>query len=316
MSETSSSQTGATSGPSDSLYTPEQVRRDVLPRMFLARSLVRHMAQRLKHAHVQEAYARTAEAPERVQAWLAMVATTWLLIENTLKLYETFAAQVDTRSEDQRISLQSRFMRERDPNDDVTFHGRLWLFHQLNALPDDVFATAGIDVVAGRAHIQNMVARSQEYLRASDEQMRDYYRKYRLIANAFKHGRAIFAFVPTMTATGFSLKASETAVSALVQKKLGRGRPTRFVTFIADDEVIGEVASILSLLDVQVSRFVTFFESFTAGAIDYLAYLEGHPPSTLPVLHFSLFADPYTQEEAGVVAALGRTRLRTPPNIK
>ena len=316
MNETSSLPPGATSDPSDELYTPEQVRANVLPRMFLARSLVRHMAQRLKHAHVQEEYARAAAAPERVHAWLATVATTWLLIENTLKLYETFAAQVDTRSEDQRISLQSKFMRERDADEDVTFHGRLWLFQQLDALADDVFTTAGIDAMAGRAHLRTMVARSQEYLRASDEQMRDYYRKYRLIANAFKHGRALFAFVPVVTETGFSLKASETAVTALVQKKFGRGRPTRFITFTADDEVIGDVTSILSLLDVQVPKFVTFFESFTAAAIDYLAYLEGSPPETLPVMHFSLFADPYSEDEAAVLAALRGARLRTPPNIK
>jgi hypothetical protein len=316
MNETSSSPTEATSDPSDELYTPEQVRGNLLPRMFLARSLVRHMAQRLKHAHVQEAYARASTAPERVHAWLATVATTWLLIENTLKLYETFAAQVDTRSESQRISLQSQFMREHDSDEDVTFHGRVWLFQQLDAVGDDVFTTAGIDAMAGRALLRNMVARSQEYLRASDEQMRDFYRKYRLIANAFKHGRALFAFVPVVTETGFSLRASETAVSAFIQKKFGRGRPTRFVTFTADDEVIGDVTGILSLLDVQVSRFVTFFESFTAGAIDYLAYLEGNPPETLPMMHFSLFADPYSEDEAAVLTALSGARLRTPPVIK
>lgn len=316
MSETSSSPTGATSDPSDELYTPEQVRGNLLPRMFLARSLARHMAQRLKHAHVQEAYARDAVAPERVHAWLAAVATAWLLIENTLKLYETIAAQVDTRSEEGRISLQSRFMRERDLDEDVTFHSRLWLFQQLDAVPDDAFTTAGIDVTTGRAHLHNMVERSKTYLKTSDDQMRDYYRKYRLIANAFKHGRALFAFRPVMTQTGFSLQASDTVVSALVQKKLGRGRPTRFVTFTADDEVIGDVTTILGLLDVQVPRFVTFFESFTSGAIDYLAYLEGNPPEALPVMQFSLFGDPYSDDEARVLAALRGARLRTPPNAE
>lgn len=314
MSETSSSPTGATSDRPDEPYTPEQVRGNLFPRMFLARSLVRHMVQRLKHAHAQEAYARSAVAPKRVHAWLATVATAWLLIENLLKLYETIAAQVDTRTEEERIGLQSRFMRERDPDEEVTFHSRLWLFEQLDAVPDDAFSAAGIDSARGREQLQSMVDRSKAYLKASDEQMRDFYRKYRLIVNAFKHGRAVFAFVPVVTETRFSLQASETAVSALVQKKLGRGRPTRFVTFDADDEVIADVTTILGLLDKQVPRLLTFFESFAAGTIDYLAYLEGNPPDTLPVMHFTLFADPYSEDEARVIAALRGTRLRTPPN--
>jgi hypothetical protein len=312
MNENSSLPMQTTSSPSDELDTPEQVRGNVLPRTLLTRSLVRHMLHRLRHAQEQEAYTRGEVPPGRVHAWVAAISTTWALIENTLKLYETIAGQVDTRSDQERKSLQWRFMRERDPAEGVTFHSRLWLFEQLDLIGEEVFNAAGIDPAEGRALLRDMVGRSLAYLRASEKQMRDFYRKYRPIVNAYKHGRALFAFVPIETATGFTLKASDTGLTALVPKKPGRGRSTRLVTFTADVEVENELHEVLALLDTQVPHLVTFFESFADTAVAYLAYLEGKPPDQLPVLQFSLFAEPYSQRETEVLEGIRGARLRLP----
>jgi hypothetical protein len=295
----------------DEPYTPEQVRSFVIPRMLLTRSLVRHMAERLRHAHEQVTDARAATA-DQVHAWMAAVATTTALIENTLKLYTTIASQIDTRSEDERKSLQRRFMRERDPDEETTFHSRVWMFPILDAVDDAAFTKAGIEPAEARAHLAQMVERSIAYLQSSEQVMRGFYRKYLPIVNAHKHGRALFAVVPIVTETGFTLQASDDALSAFVSKRPGRGRPTRFITFCADEETQNDLADALVLLDVQVPRFVSFFESFAESALLYLAHVEGTTPEKLPLLQFSLFADPYSVREQEVMAALRGAKLRTP----
>jgi hypothetical protein len=165
------------SNPVDEPYTPEQVRSFVLPRMLLARSLVRHMAERLRHAHEQVGEAQAATT-DHVHAWMAAVATATALIENTLKLYTTIAGQVDTRSEDERKSLQWRFMRGRDPDEETTFHSRVWMFQLLDSVDDAAFTVAGIEPAEAREHLARMVERSIAYLQASEQQMRAFYRKY------------------------------------------------------------------------------------------------------------------------------------------
>ncbi|HTD83451.1 MAG TPA: hypothetical protein VK648_06630 [Gemmatimonadaceae bacterium] len=299
------------STPVDEPYTPEQVRSFVVPRMLLTRSLVRHMGERLRHAHEQVAEAQAATA-DQAHAWMAAVATTTSLIENTLKLYTTIAAQVDTRSEDERKSLQWRFMRERDPDEETTFHSRVWMFQVLDSVDDAAFTAAEIEPAEAREHLARMVERSIAYLQASEQQMRAFYRKYLPIVNAHKHGRALFALVPIVTDTGFTLQASEVALSALVSKRPGRGRPTRFITFTADEEFQSELSEALALLDVQVPRFVSFFESFAESALLYLVHIEGANPGKFPLLQFSLFADPYSAREEEVMAALRGAKLRIP----
>lgn len=311
QNESSSLRMEAMSNLDDEPYTPEQVRGFVIPRMLLARSLVRHMAERLRHAHEQVADAQ-ATAIDRVHAWMTAIATTTALIENTLKLYATIANQVDTRSEDQRKSLQWRFMRERDPDEETTFHSRVWMFQARDSVDDGAFIAAGIDPQEGRAHLARMVERSTAYLQASEQAMRAFYRKYLPIVNAHKHGRALFAVVPIVTETGFTLQASNDALSAFISKKPGRGRPTRFITFRADEEAQTDLADALALLDVQVPRFVSFFESFAESALLYLAYVEGETPEKTPLLQFSLFADPYSPREQEVLAALRGARLGAP----
>jgi hypothetical protein len=292
-------------------FTPEQVRSFVLPRMFLTRSLVRHMAERLRHAHEQVTDAQVART-DQVHAWMAAIATTTALIENTLKLYTTVASQVDVRSEDERKSLQRRFMRERDPDEETTFHSRVWMFQLLDAVDDGAFVAAGIGAAEGRAHLARLVERSIAYLQASEQAMRAFYRKYLPIVNAHKHGRALFALVPIVTETQFRLQASDEVLSAFISDKPGRGRATRFVSFQADEEAQADIAEVLALLDVQVPRFVSFFESFADSALLYLAYVEGEVAEDIPVLPLSLFADPYSAREQEVLAAVRGARLRIP----
>jgi len=294
-------------------YTAEQIRFDVLPRSLHGRSLTRRMRFRLAHAHRQQEEALIATVPDRVHAWAAVIATTWTLIENTLKLYETIVSHIDTKTEEGRISLQTRFMRERDPDEEVTFHARAWLFQVFDHVDGQAFTDAGIEVEEGREHLRHMIERSVAYLRQSETTLRSFYRRYRVIANAWKHGRALFSFAPYETKSQFGVNASDTAITALLAKKPGRGWPTRLVTFVADEEALNDVDTALSLLDVQIPRFELLMGGFAASAIAYLDYLEGHPPPFKPKLEFSLFADPYSPREAEVLAAIRDAPLRPPP---
>jgi hypothetical protein len=299
---------------SDLPYTAEQVRGFVLPKVFLLRSLARHMSERLRRAHEQVADAEAETTSDRIHFWMSAVATITALIENMLKVYTTIGSEIDTRSEEERKSLQWRFLQERDPDEVTTLHSRVWLFQQLDLVEDDVFSAADIEPSEARAHIANMIERSIAYLANSEVRLRTFYRKYLPSVNAHKHGRSLFAFVPIKTATDFTLQASDSALTALLSKRPGRGRPTRLVTFMADDELQQELADTLTLLDVQVPRFVAFAESFADSAVLYLAYLEGPAPDRKPMLQFSFFADPYSEREQTVLAALRGARLGPPEN--
>jgi hypothetical protein len=293
-------------------YTVDQVRGFVLPKAFLLRSLARRMRERLLYAHEQVVDAEGETSSDRVHVWLAAVATITALIENMLKLYTTIASEIDTRTEGGRKSLQRLFMQERDSEEETPFHNRIWLFQQLEFVGDDAFTAAGIEPSEARAHISNMIERSIAYLESSELRMRAFYRKYLPIVNAYKHGRSLFALVPIQTATGFTLQASDSALTALLSKRPGRDRPTRLVTFTADDELRRELVDTLGPLDAHVPRFVAFAESLADSVALYLAYLEGPTPKRKPILQFSFFADPYSEQEQEVIAALRGARLGPP----
>jgi hypothetical protein len=312
MNEHYYSPIAAMSDQPDQPYTAEQVRGFVLPKMFLLQSLARHMSERLRHAHEIVSNAEAETTSDRVHVWMAAVATITALIENMLKLYTTIASEVDTRTEEGRKSLQRLFIQERDPEEETTLHNRVWLFQQLEFVGDEAFNAAGIEPSEARAHIANMIERSIAYLKNSELRMRTFYRKYLPIVNAHKHGRSLFALVPIKTATGFTLQASDSALTALLSKHPGRDRPTRLVTFTADDELQRELADTLTLLDVQVPRFIAFAESLADSAVLYLNYLEGATPDRKPMLQFSFFAHPYSEREQKIIAALRGARLGPP----
>jgi len=65
-----------------------------------------------------------------------------------------------------------------------------------------------------------MVDRSIAYLTMSEDRMRRFYYRYRAVMNAYKHGRALFALTPEITAAGITLSATFEAATAIT----GSGR--------------------------------------------------------------------------------------------
>jgi hypothetical protein len=298
-------------------FTPENIRDNALPRMFLVRSLATRMALRLQRAEYLVARAHETQGDERIFAWMAALSTTWTLVENTLKLYETIAEQIDTRYEGKRRGLDTRFQRERTGDERVAFHRRVWMFSMFEHVPDSAFANIGFEPSAARRLIDDMIERSITYLAASEETMRTFFGKYKAVMNAHKHGRALFAFTVTLeqkeddpTTTRGSLVASVDAVTALVSEKPGQGAPTQFITISADDELIGDVETVFAILATQLPKFREFLDALSDGTAQFLAFLEQSPDAQRPTIPFSFFAEPYSSEEAALLSRIREHSLR------
>jgi len=301
--------------PSIEDFTPQNVRDNVLPRVFLVRSLTSRLLLRLRRAEQLAARARADTSDERIFAWMAALSLTWTLVENTLKLYETLAEQIDTREEGKRRSLDSRFLRDRTGDEQLTFHSRVWMFPMFDVIPDTAFSNLGVDAEQARVLIANMIERSVAYLVVSEASMRSFYRKYKEPMTAYKHGRALFAFEANFKTTGSgevsgSLTATNAAVTALVSEKPGKGPPTRLVTVVADADLMNDVASVFHLLAVQLPRLHEFFAASAEASLQFLAFLEKSPDARMPTMPFSFLADPYTPEEEALLVAIRTRGLR------
>jgi hypothetical protein len=295
--------------------TPEIVRQNFLPRAFLARSLTTRMALRFRRVEQLVARAHANEGDERIFAWMAALAATWTLVENTLKLYETIAEQIDIRYLRKRRGLDARFLRERSGDERVEFHNRVWMFSMFQHAPDSAFTAIGADPAAARILLSGMIERSIKQLSASEETMRQFYRKYKDVMNAHKHGRALFAFVPVIESVRDgeeegSFVASSDAVTALVSEKGSARVPTRLITVKADAELISDVEQVLRILAIQVPKFQALLAAFANAAQQCLAFLEKSPDARRPTIPFWLFAEPYSDEEHALLTAIQTNSLR------
>src|SRR5688572_16886369 len=112
--------------------TLDALSSDYLPRVYLHRSLVRRMAQRIDYITTLADRARNASVPTKVNRSLDVLYHTWLLVEQVRKVYELVANHVDARYRGKRRSLDSRINNPRSPEQEATYHHRVWLYQVMD----------------------------------------------------------------------------------------------------------------------------------------------------------------------------------------
>lgn len=292
--------------------TLEEVRDSYLGRSFLHRSLLRRMAQRLGYVGTLADRARAAAGVAQLYAWLDVLYHTWLLIEQTRKVYELVASHVDARFPRQRRSLDSRPNNPRSAAQQETYHQRVWLYPLLDVVPNSSFTRLGLDVERSRVLLRAIVDRSAARLALEEDSLRVFTKRYADVCNAYKHGRAIFAMEPRVRITGektgtLNLTASTLAATILVSEP-PNAAPHAFLTIRADDELQTDIDRVLVILDLQVPRLLSFIEAFAEMIEASSQQSDANEP--LPSVPFFAFGEPYSEEEQALLDTIQHETLR------
>ncbi len=294
--------------------TLEEVRDDYLGRSFLHRSLLRRMAQRLSYIGTLADRARVAAGVSQLYAWLDVLYHTWLLIEQTRKVYELIASQVDARFPRQRRSLDSRPNNPRSGAKQETYHQRVWLYPLLDVVPNSSFTRLGLDAERSRAHLHAIVDRSAARLALEEAALRAFTQRYADVCNAYKHGRAIFAMEPTVRITGEKTGtlnlAESTSVATILVSESPNAAPHAFLTISVDDELLTEIDRMLVILDLQVPRLLSFIEAFTEMIKASMQQPDASTSEPLPSIPFFAFGEPYSGEEQALLDTIQHETLR------
>lgn len=292
----------------------DELQEFYLPRIYMHRSLLRRMAQRLEYVALLAGRAREADGAGVLYASLDVLYHTWLLIEQVRKVYEIVAAQVDVRFAGQRRSLDSRINNPRSPEQAATYHHRVWLFPPLDFVPDSAFTRLGLDPARSRELLSGIADRSAARLTTEEAELRAFYDRYEPVGSAYKHGRAIFGMAPTLIATGeregtLNLSVSETTATILLSAEAG-APPHSFLTITPDDEFWLEVDRVLQILEAQVPRLLAFIEAFASTTEATMEQVRAGTNDAWPSFPFTPFADPYTAEEQALLDAWRRGTIR------
>ncbi|HEX8152912.1 MAG TPA: hypothetical protein VF698_07300 [Thermoanaerobaculia bacterium] len=272
------------------------------------------MAERLTYASEIVPRVRRTSGAARLYASLDVLHQTWLLIEQLRKAYETIAGHVDTRFVGQRKSLDARLGNPRSPEQQDTYHSRVWLYPAIDIVPDSAFLRLGLDPAKSREVLRGIASRSAERLATEEAELREYYDRYSPVCSAYKHGRTVFAMQPTVSMTSadegtIHMTASPTIATILVAEQPG-APPHAFLTITPDDEFWKEVHRVLVILETQVPRLLSFVDAFVATNEAALRRIESGSRGPLPSIPFWEFADPYSDAELELLDALKRHGLR------
>jgi hypothetical protein len=292
----------------------KDVRDDYLGRSYLHRSLLRRMAQRLGYIGMLADRARAAAGVTQLYAWLDVLYHTWLLIEQTRKVYELVASQVDVRFARQRRSLDSRPNNPRSAAKQKTYHQRVWLYPLLDLVPSSSFTRLGLDSERSREVLSAIVDRSEARLAEEEEALREFTQRYVDVCNAYKHGRAMFAMEPTVSITGEKTGTLNLTVSASVATVLLSESPNvaphAFLTIRVDDELLTDIDRVLAILDLQVPRLLSYNEAFAEMIEAGIQQLGVGTNDPLPSIPFFAFGAPYSKEEQELLDAIQHETLR------
>jgi hypothetical protein len=293
--------------------TVDVLRGHYLPRAYLHRSLVRRMAQRLDYIAILADRARDASGVANVYRSIDLLYHTWLLIEQVRKVYELVASHVDARFPGKRRSLDSRINNPRSPEQEATYHHRVWLYPLMEVVPDSAFVRLGFDADRSRELFQAIADRSATRLAAEEADLCAFYDRYGVVCDAYKHGRAIFAMEPTITATGvktgMNIRVSSTMAAILLADE-PNAAPHAFVTITPDTEFWTDVDRVLVILERQVPRLLSFVEAFATMSEAAIPQIEAGTNNPLPSIPFFVFGEPYSDDEQALLAALRRGELR------
>lgn len=273
------------------------------------------MAQRLDYVVGLSDRADAALGTTKIFATLDDLYNTWLLIEQTRKVYELVANHVDARYPTKRRSLDSRICNERSPASQATYHYRAWLYPILEHLPDSAFERLGLEPTPARALLRKIVDRSTARLDSEERDLRAFADDYAEICNAYKHGRAVFAMEPSFEMTGektgtFNVAASKSVGTVLVSEK--PGEPAHAFLLIAIDKPLTvALEHVREILGRQVPRLLSFIEAF-AGTFETALERVGKDRNEdpLPSFPFFTFGEPYSDEEQALLDSIGKGSLR------
>ncbi|HEY2093799.1 MAG TPA: hypothetical protein VGJ81_18155 [Thermoanaerobaculia bacterium] len=239
---------------------------------------------------------------------------TSVLIEQLRKVYELIANHVDARFPGARKSLDSRINNSRPPGQHATYQYRAWLFPVLDHIPDSAFARLGFAPEHARGLLQEIVRRTAERFGQEEEELRRFAEGYGEITAAHKHGRAIFATEPSVSATtektvSVNMEASTSVATVLCSDSPGTP-PTSFVVFRPDEAFWDDIDRMTAILDIQVPRLVDFIERFVVVVHAAIRQVEEGRNEPLPTFPFFLSGEPYTAEEERLLDAIRTKSLR------
>lgn len=290
--------------------TPDELRGG-LPRLYLHRSLVRRMAQRL--AYVERLLQERGSASTAVFAALDLLYNVCVLIEQVRKVYELIANHVDARFAGARKSLDGRINNRRSAAQQETYQHRAWLFPVLDHVPDSAFTRLGFEPVVARELLANIARRSAEQLVREESQLRAFTDAYADVCAAYKHGRAIFGTEPRVDMTGektgsINMAMSDSAATILLSDTIG-GLPNAFLVFRPDEEFRRDVEGALAILDVQIPRLLNFNEALVATLRAAIQQVQEGRNEALPALPLIFLGEPYSDEEQRLLDAIREHRL-------
>jgi hypothetical protein len=295
--------------------TPQQAREHWLLRLLLLENLLLHVD--LRRSYVPYLARRaTATADERTtERHLDAIAQGWTLADNLLSVYETLGNKINITKQSQRRAIQTR-VGSRTTTPKIRFHKRIWLYHLLTKLSDEVFQRAGVRRNHAESLLNQLIERSCATLQGHYETVATYHRKYRDIARAYKHGRALFPLTVTFatdSGTGYprlNAHVDHTVVTAFQRNPDGTETATMFQP---DEESEHDLQGVLQIAESQLPRLRAYVASIRKSCETFIGWLEGtstDPLSRGPI--FCFFAEPYTPAEEALLQALGRTETASP----
>jgi hypothetical protein len=293
---------------SPDLPTPQQTRENYLLRLFLLENLLTYVD--LRRSYVEYLAGRADGAADQRTTARRLDATchAWTLCDNLLSIYETLKEKINITQESQRRAIQSR-VGSRTITPKIRFHKAIWLYHLLTKLPDDVFERADVDRSHAEPILNRLIERSCATLQEQYAAIATYHRKYRDIASAYKHGRAVFplrvTFETQPTGTSRLNVHADHGVATVFQRNPDG---TETVTeFTPDEESETDLQGILRIATEQLPRLRTYVGSMRTSCEAYIKWLEaGQPQGVGPGPTFCFFAEPYTPEEEALMQALRR----------
>jgi len=289
--------------------SPQSVRASWLPKVLLARGLFRVQVHRLMFVRALLARVDSVEPKLRGPALLDVTYQTWNLVDNLLAGYEAISDQLKITDSRDRKNIQAR-VGGRTSTPGVGFHKGIW-YRGVLATPDEEFVRRGLDPGTSRQILQEVVQRSCDYLKGSYETLRSFHSKYRAIATAYKHGRALFPVQLSEVSPGkFTWKGSENVFT--VFRGIGDNSET-LVELQTDGDLKTDFGAVLTILANQIPRLAEFFDSMVEACKGYAEWLEDGESAfeTVPVT-LNFFAEPYSPQEAELLEKLRSTK--TPRN--
>ncbi|MDQ5846865.1 MAG: hypothetical protein M3539_16390 [Acidobacteriota bacterium] len=281
---------------------PGAVREDWLLKTLLGRGLLRVMSLRLNYIRGLSSRTHLVLTRQREDAFLDLICNLWTLVENLLAAYEAVVNKLEIKGPGDRKNVQSRVGGRTAPPG-VRFHKAIWFYRSLRETPDQEFLVRGLEPSPSRRTLEGLIERSCAVLQKDYERLREFRERYEPFATAYKHGRAVFHLhLGEKSADEFTLAHDDKALTVFdIDEKSG----TETVIELAmDDEAETDCREILEIVENQIPRLKSFFDSLVEACKGFAEWLEvGQPEGQRTTIYLNFFVD-YTSEEASLLASL------------